>query len=400
MTDETRPTSAATPLPSSSVGVSCQSLMQSQPLLTSLLHYTRLRARMRQHLGMFVEQMKSTDPLVYSHADPRYQLYFMKHCGFLPDAPRLQVLGGGQVYFDDLIASSTPPIRLPLSEQQLARGEVLEEVLRVLQRSDPTLQKIPGEEGETLAVRAGKLRETLGRYAGCFRRERIDALMQALARQVCRDVRSVLDACPHLSAPIAQRLVATLNPEQLRAFRSSGLLPQVQAEQARVCERFIREFCLYEDLQYGTPPALDSMRLGLRLLETLPGWEPGTRIELKQQLGGAPVDAIGIETAEPGRMLEVPVQEDRRDFYTLVWDALRPQERSRLHLSNPEQLRAAVEAAVLPETQMNSLLESPPVEDVTRELFESITLGRGRTNGRGAEPGQHTRNRVDGRINS
>ncbi|WP_448653174.1 hypothetical protein ACSHWC_07840 [Pseudomonas fluorescens] len=50
----------------------------------------------------------------------------------------------------------------------------------------------------------------------------------------------------------------------------------------------------YEGLHLDTLAGLDSQRLALRTLETLPGWTRGTRVELRQYSAqGTLLDAIG-----------------------------------------------------------------------------------------------------------
>lgn len=112
------------------------------------------------------------------------------------------------------------------------------------------------------------------------------------------DVQRVLDTYPALPTLAAERLLQGAAVDELTAFRSSGRLPDRLATQAKWCAQETRVARAYEGLHLDTQTHLDSQRLALRTLETLPGWHRGSRVELRQYSAeGTLMDAIGSPTS-------------------------------------------------------------------------------------------------------
>lgn len=118
----------------------------------------------------------------------------------------------------------------------------------------------------------------------------------------------------------------------------------------------------YEGLFDETPGTLDSQRLALRTLETLPGWRRGRRIELRHHSqGGELLDAIGSPDANNRRTLvlrdnglfEGPMP---RDFYTATWHLLSAEERQAMGVSEVAQLKSRIRQSPLPRAPLRTVL--------------------------------------------
>lgn len=147
----------------------------------------------------------------------------------------------------------------------------------------------------------------------------------------------------------------------MQTLRNTGLLPEAQAEQAKWCEQETRVARAYEGLQLDTLANLDSQRLALRTLETLPGWHRGTRVELRQYSSqGLLLDAIGA----PEGMARSLIQMDNglfqatqpRDFFAATWDLLSATERQALGFTDALQMKAAIARAPLSRAQLRTVL--------------------------------------------
>ena len=138
------------------------------------------------------------------------------------------------------------------------------------------------------------------------------------------------------------------------------------ATQARWCDQETRVARAYEGLHLDTQAHLDSQRLALRTLETLPGWHRGARIELRQySVEGKVLDAIGAPDAAYKRRLVVMESGDFQgsrpgDFYR----ASGSNWRSTTPAHGREQRRGtqqAIQRSPLPRDPLRTVLEDNPL---------------------------------------
>ncbi|WP_448653175.1 NEL-type E3 ubiquitin ligase domain-containing protein [Pseudomonas fluorescens] len=341
--------------------------------------------KVHQELTTFVEQMRSSDPAVYAQADPALQLQMMRRRGMLPVDTSLRVMSSnGRVLWEEEVFGNASRRVVVVDESRLTRGEMLNEVLYSLEGLDPTLQEIPGTVDDSLSVRAGKLRQYLGDMVATFKGSLVEERYKALTASQDPDLHWIVASYPQLPTTIAEQLLKRLSTEQLQALRNTGLLPQALAEQARWCEQETRVSRAYEGLHLDTLAGLDSQRLALRTLETLPGWPRGTRVELRQHSAQGPLlDAIGSPDWPQAKVL---VQMDNglfqasspREFYTATWEALSTTERQSLGFTDAQQLKAAIQQSPLPREPLRTvLLEHPVLKPTADPTLRLLGGGRG-----------------------
>lgn len=360
-----------------------QSFVEHEPvplvLEDALQHF-----KAHQDLTRFVEQMRSNDPVLYAQADPALQLQIMQRGGMLPVDTALRVLSdGGRVLWTQEASATVPRRVAVVTEDQLARGELLNEVLHTLQGVDPQLAAIPGRPEESLTVRAAKVREFIATIVDTFKGSLVEERYRALNVSDDPDVGLVQGTYPRLPASMAAELLTSMTAEQRQVFRRSGLLPEVQREQARWFEQETRVSRAYEGLHLDTLADLDSQRLALRTLETLPGWRRGTRVELRQYAPeGTLLDAIGSPDStnrktlvlKPSGLFDAPMP---RDFYTAAWDQLSSVERQALGFTDALQMKAAITRSPLPRQPLRTVLLEHPLRRPTVEPGLRL-LGGGR----------------------
>ncbi|TFY89960.1 hypothetical protein DYL61_21365 [Pseudomonas nabeulensis] len=338
---------------------------ESLPLV---LEETINRFQIHQELTTFVEQMNSTDPLVYAKAEPALQLDLMQRRGLLPDTPLLRVIdNNAKILWESAGPASTPRKVVALSQGNMDRGELLNEVLYTLQGDDPALTEMPGRPQDSLPSRAYQLRQFIASTAASLKGALVEARFKASTHRDDPDVQRVLDAYPKLSPAVAARVLEILEPDDLQGFRRTGRLPETQAAQARWFEQETRVSRAYEGLHLDALTDIDSQRLALRTLETLPGWRRGTRVELRQYSSqGATLDAIGSPDITTARTLVLQANgefltQGPGDFYTAAWEAMTPLERQAMNLSDSSQLKQAIRQSPLPRPQLRTVLLEHPI---------------------------------------
>ncbi|CRM65332.1 NEL-type E3 ubiquitin ligase domain-containing protein [Pseudomonas sp. 44 R 15] len=353
----------------SGVGVDAlrETFVEHQPVPV-LLNQSIERFKLHQQLTTFIEQMRSSDPAIYAKADIALQMHILRRRGLLPQEPPLRVLDRhGTLLWEDDARPSLAKRVVVLSEQHIARGELLEEVLNTLQGVDPALKGIPGTGEDSLQTRAGLLRQDIAGVVETFKGALLEERYNALSTSDDPDVRLIRDSYPHLPEPVAAQLLKRLDTPALEALRDTGRLPPESAELAQWCEQETRVAKAYEGLHLDTLADIDSQRLALRTLETLPGWPRGTRVELRRYSAAGPLlDAIGSPDWPHTRVL---VQMDNglfqapapRDFYAGAWDALSGPERQGLGFTDAQQLKAAIQHTPLPREPLRTVLLEHPV---------------------------------------
>ncbi|NVZ81982.1 hypothetical protein HX836_09260 [Pseudomonas yamanorum] len=344
-----------------------QAVVEHEPV-PLMLNDTLERFKAHQALTTFVEQMSSAEPAEYAKADPALQLQIMQRHGMLPTDVALRVLAShGRVLWQSEALASWPTRVVVLTDEQLIRGQLLEQVLNTLQGIDPQLKDVPGSALDAQAVRAGKLRQHIADTVDTFKSALIEERYKALTASVDPDVQRVMASHPMLPTSVAEQLLSGLTVEAQQAFHDTGLLPPPRIEQAKWYEQEVRVSRAYEGLHLDTPGNLDSLRLALHSVETLPGWPQGTRMELRQYSATGPLlDAIGSPNAMQVKTLvlredglfEAPMPED---VYAAAWDALSVAQRQALAMTDARQLKQVVAASPLPREQLRAVLLANPV---------------------------------------
>ena len=344
-----------------------ETFFEHQPV-PMLLNESIQRFQAHQQLTTFVEQLRSSDPQVYAQADPALQMQILRRRGLLPQTPPLRVLDSqGNLLWEDDSRPSLDKRVVVLNEQHMARGELLEQVLSALQGADPTLEKGADNTGDSLQAKAGLLRQDIATAVETFKGALAQERYSAQGPGYGPDVRLIQSSYPEVPEAVAEQLLKRLDSQAVAALRDTGRLPQQIADVAQWCEQETRVAKAYEGLHLDTLASLDSQRLALRTLETLPGWRRGTRIELRHYSAEGPVlDAIGSPDWPQTRALvqmnngqfQAPLP---RDFYTAAWDALSAQERQGLGFTDAQQLKAAIQQSPLPREPLRTVLLDHPL---------------------------------------
>lgn len=337
--------------------------------LPLLLSDTLERFKLHQQLTTFVEQITSSDPLVHRQAEPALQFEILQRRGLLPEGTPLKVIGpeGAVLWETPNTAASLSKRVVVLTARAWAQGHLLREVLYTLQGVDPQLKEFPGSPQESLEVRAGKLRQYLGEAVDSLKGPLLEERYRTLNATHDADAQRLVDTYPPLPPAVAERLLEDATPAELQTFRRQALLPERLVVRAKWCAQETRVARAYEGLHLDSQTHLDSHRLALRTLETLPGWHRGSRVELRQySLQGSVLDAIGSPDFPSKRTLVV--MEDGQlqgapsgDFYTAIWEQLAPAERQRMGLNSAQELKQAIQRAPLPREALRTVLEQNPI---------------------------------------
>lgn len=108
---------------------------------------------------------------------------------------------------------------------------------------------------------------------------------------------------PQLPAPIADEVLRHASAEELQRLLN-GTVPQRIAMEVRSYQQQVRLARAYEGLYLESVHNPDTDILVLRTLQTLPGWSPEVRLELRQgSFLGALIDAIGPNDAPIRKVL-------------------------------------------------------------------------------------------------
>lgn len=356
--------------------------LQRLSQLTELADSLR-RFRLHRQISTFIDQLGSADPAVYAKAELDLQMQLMQQGGLFGSAPPMQILDtAGEVLWDDPAPPATARRRVVISAEQRARGETLKQVLHNLQGTDPALKEIPGKPSDSLDQRAAELRQYLAQRAQSLKSALVEERYRAQTRSDDADVQRVLHYFPGLPGDIARMLLDRLSDPELAALRSGKRLPQPLDDQARWAEQQTRASRAYEGLFHDTLATLDSQRLALRTLVTLPGWVRGTRVELRQySAGGEVLDAIGSPDTGTSRSVVLNASgeyDDLPDLYSALWRQLTPTERQALGFRDASELKHAIVRAPLPRGPLLTVLQEHPLRKPAYDAsMRLLSGGRG-----------------------
>ncbi|MFW0756473.1 NEL-type E3 ubiquitin ligase domain-containing protein [Pseudomonas sp. H11T01] len=335
---------------------------------SALLTDTLTRFRIDKDIETFKAQIRSDDPTVFAKADTRLQFQIMRAQDLLPDTLPLRVMDSqSNILWEDPLPAGASPRRLVIvaTDQQLARGKLLESLLDVLEAQGVDLTHAPGESGSSLGARATALRKEIAHAAHRSKATLFESLYRAQDTTTGPAEQRIKYFFAQLPAVVARRIAEGMNTEQLSEIGKPGPLPQTLYEQARWCQQEVRVARAYEGFYLEASANLDSERLALRSLENLPGWPAGIRVELREySTTGRLLDSIG---APDGSVRKVLVsgenglygEEASADFYWAVLQALSPDERMSLGFTAQEAAR------------LKQVVQQTPL---SREAFRAVLL--------------------------
>ncbi|CAI8978350.1 NEL domain-containing protein [Pseudomonas sp. IT-P44] len=332
----------------------------------ALLEDTIRRFKLDQQIQAFIAQMQSTDSRVYLKADPQMQVQLLRAQG------------------------------VSLQDSQLRSGDVVRRVVETLEEAQ--LKKLLGESpafGDSLPgvdVRAARLRLRIAGWA----QEHLGSLFEASERHFelssDENTRQIRRIFPDLPKTIAEELWRhAAAADRLHMQHNPGITRRM-AHEALFYLREVRLSRAYEGLYLETSANPDSDRLALHRLESLNGWSPEVRIEVRDgDFDGALVDSIGGPEASIRKIL---VRQNGQyqafdgfgkelhaldDLYGAVQHALPDAQRRALglpHVGQGAGLRQAVrQQTLMPRSQARALLGQPPLEAGARSPM-GLAVGR------------------------
>ncbi|MGF6327235.1 hypothetical protein ABH909_000113 [Pseudomonas sp. BS3782 TE3695] len=169
------------------------------------------------------------------------------------------------------------------------------------------------------------LREVIGQWLSGERQARIDAIRALLAKEASKSGRRLFDNLnalrertdnpsvrllkrdyPQLTTGMAEDLLQHAQPSDLQHLSEKPRVPLTLAQQAREAERQVRLARAYEGLYLDELHTVDSDRLALHTLKTLPGWSTDLRLELREYSAqGTLLGSIGAQSASERKVLVI-----------------------------------------------------------------------------------------------
>jgi len=211
------------------------------------------------------------------------------------------------------------------------------------------------------------------------------------------DARTLQDAFAQLPANMAEELLSAADPADLRVLAEQKRIGLHLRQQARAASLEVRLSRAYEGLFLDSLQALDTERLALHSLESLPNWPQEVRIEIREHsFTGRVRDSIGPEEADVRKVLvstengyEARDAEDNHlhgadDLFSSVLHALPDAERKALgfEINQGATLKHTVQNAPLARDQLRPMLADSPLrkpayDPETMKLFGGMPLPQG-----------------------
>lgn len=250
--------------------------------------------------ALVVEQLRGTKPIDELYL---YALPLITEMPRWPENRVLEVFDGEQLSGKFVRYGSArrfrdvgvkPPIQI--SRADIFSGELPARILAGLDESEIT--RLLGEQGAR--VRDGRPAE-FGKLIADYANTRQPAIYDSIhsgTDPVDPQVARLQKACPGLSKPAAQTVLAHGRPDDLQRLGSGQRVPLRLLEEARWYARQSRQVAAYAGLRSENVASADSRRLALHTLEQLAGWPDSLRIEVREgHDAGMLLDSIGSETA-------------------------------------------------------------------------------------------------------
>ncbi|MGS2844192.1 MULTISPECIES: NEL-type E3 ubiquitin ligase domain-containing protein [Pseudomonas] len=250
--------------------------------------------------ALVVEQLRGTKPI-----DDLY-LYALPLITEMPRWPEnrvLEVFDGEQLSGKSVRYGSArrfrdvgvkPPIQI--SRADIFSGELPARILAALDEAEITW--LLGEQGARVGdARPAEFGKQIAEYADTRQPAIYDSIYLG-SDPVDPQVVRLQKACPGLSEPAAQTVLAHGRPDDLERLGSGQRVPLRLLEEARWYAHQSRQVAAYAGLRSENVASADSRRLALHTLEQLAGWPDSIRIEVREGHGaGMLLDSIGSETA-------------------------------------------------------------------------------------------------------
>ncbi|MDY7530627.1 NEL-type E3 ubiquitin ligase domain-containing protein [Pseudomonas sp. Bout1] len=185
------------------------------------------------------------------------------------------------------------------SENDYVRADI-QLAKRVVAHKNLNFELVYGTTVKPMAEQAAQWRQQIARAAVDSRTTLFDDDYRAHDATQDPQVQRIKDQTPGLPSTSARQVLENATDEEASALREhDSLSPRLKAL-ARDYRQETRLSRAYEGLFIDALQNPDSQRLALHTLETLPGWEPGLRVELRLGSEQGPLlDAIGTPGPTP-----------------------------------------------------------------------------------------------------
>jgi Leucine-rich repeat (LRR) protein len=192
------------------------------------------------------------------------------------------------------------PIRI--SRADILSGNLPAHILAALDESE--VIRLLGEQGARVRdARPAEFGKQIADYADTRQSAIYDSIYLG-TDPVDPQVVRLQKACPGLSEPAAQTVLAHGRPDELARLGAGQRVPLRLLEEARWYARQSRQVAAYAGLRSENVASAHSRRLALHTLEQLPGWPDTLRIEVREgHATGTLIDSIGSETAAEKKYL-------------------------------------------------------------------------------------------------
>ncbi|NUT80534.1 NEL-type E3 ubiquitin ligase domain-containing protein [Pseudomonas brassicacearum] len=313
--------------------------VEGEPM-PALLADTIKRFGLCRQVDTFIGQLRSEDPEQFEQADPMAQLHLLAGYGPWPKGLRLKVVdGAGKTRWEYTRPSQTAggDRDVVLAETKIRTPHVLKNLIESVDvvGGDLLAGTSPAIPKNAIDARVRQLRKNL---VALVERNKVQLLNDHYARtDVASDPRAALIKFRFPSVPAAavEQLVACASPaeqQQMAAWNFADAaqtkpIPLRIVEELRDYQKALRLNRAYEGLYQQALATVDTPRLALATLETLPGWNDSVRIELREEdVSGALIDSIGSPDASQTKVVvkdgERYMAFDDKGNDLSLWDSL------------------------------------------------------------------------------
>lgn len=329
---------------------------------------TLTRFRLNRNLETFKAQISSPDPQVYARADVSMQFRVMRSQELLPANPAINVLDSkAKLIWKDpeAVGKQSSRVAFVMSEQDGANGTMLKSLLDIYQAPPFSLDNVPGTSDMTLEQRASELRKEIARTVTIKQRSLFESLYREQDGGTDGAVGRIKVFSPSLPSVVVEQILAGATQSERLALGKPGPLPQRVYEQAEWARQERRLTHAYEGLYLENSSGIDSERLALRSLETLPGWPKDVRLELREYgPQGKLLEAIGPSQTPARAVLVVDENSgftgaSSSSLYTSVLQALSSGERQAMGftLEEAERMKQTVQQRPLSRGVFRAVLQ-------------------------------------------
>lgn len=283
-------------------------------------------------------------------------------------------VGSEPMTYGNVGATSADTLMVGLAELQA--GQLETRLLAFL--DEPETEGLLGKAISTdKAVRVQAMRDQLAIQADKRTRHIFEARYKRAEYSTDARVGRLQGDYPYLPVGMAEQLLADADAEDLRFLKEKKRIPLGLRQQLQAASNKVRLARAYEGLYLEQLSTVDTRRLELGSVQTLPGWSSNLRIEIRElSFNGKLQASVGAEDAAVRKVLIL--DEDGRynardqhgqhlhgadDFYNSLLYALPDSERQALgyEIFQGDKLRGAIQRSPLGREQFEQVLLDHPV---------------------------------------